>query len=89
MYSTIVNKTVNCSKFRDPITLSAKYKYINDTFEATFMYASCPIVENKKLPEHKQNRELIFHYCFDSENCEFLKSFKSRINIKIDGYSQD
>ena len=88
IYTTISTKSVICPKYNESLLLSGKYKLTQDSYEATFMYATCPVVENCKLPYHKQNKDLALLYCNDSLNCSLLKDFKAKINISIDGYSQ-
>lgn len=88
IHITTSSKTIICPKFNESLTLTGKYKLITDSYDATFMYATCPIVENSKLPYNKQNKDFALLYCNDSQNCSFLNDFKEKINIRTDGYSQ-
>lgn len=88
-YYTLVGKTVTCPHWKEKITLSGKYRLVDDTYEAVFLHSTCPIVENSNLPLHKQVPELKLMRCpNDDDRCELLNQFKKNINIRTDGYSQ-
>ncbi|PXV85130.1 hypothetical protein C8E03_11954 [Lachnotalea glycerini] len=88
-YYTIVGKTVTCPHWNEKITLKGKYLLSSDTDIAKFLYATCPIVENSKLPLSKQINNFKLLRCPNKDNrCELLDQFKKVININTDGYSQ-
>lgn len=88
-YYTIVHKTVTCPHWKEEVTLNGKYRLADDTDKATFSHSICPIVENSKLPLHKQDPEFKLMRCPNDDNrCELLDRFKKIINIRTDGYSQ-
>lgn len=90
IYTTTSRKTVICPVWKEKICLNGKYRFSDKPgheYEATFMYATCPILENLSLPKSKRNRAYdIFSFC-DHQPCELLKDFKPVIDIRK-GYSQ-
>jgi len=90
-YYTYCNKFAHCPKWDIDISLRGKYRFSDNPETpntATFLYATCPIVENSKLPIHKQEPELKLMRCPESDSCQFLQEFKPVIDIDKDGYSQ-
>jgi len=87
LYTTTSHKFIKCPKWNIEISLCGKYKLNNDTNStfASFMYATCPIIENSKLPYYKQDNKYKAMHC--DGNCELLNSFKNTIDISK-GYSQ-
>ncbi len=82
IYTTTVHKTVTCPKWNTEIQLCGKY-HLPDNItphpEATFMYATCPIVENLNLPSSKQDKKYSLYRFCDKYPCELLKSFDPTI----------
>lgn len=86
---TIIYKTVLCPKWKVQIQLSGKYIFSekpNEEHLAHFMYATCPIVENGRLPLHKQKREYKLMYCAEENQCVALKGFPEKTDVR-NGYS--
>lgn len=50
-------------------------------YEARFLTAKCPIVENLKLPKHKRNKDYALYQFCDVKDCPALKRFKQNINL--------
>lgn len=90
VFITISTKNVICPLWKEEIILRGKYLLSEEKghqYEAKFLSATCPIVENLSLPKSKQNTDYAFFRFCNHEPCELLKSFKSFIDIR-DGYSQ-
>ena len=76
-YYTLLGKSVFCPQYKKNVVLSAKYRFTGNPqneFEVEFAYATCPIVENSKLPKHEQSAEYKYLDCF-RPNCELLRDF--------------
>lgn len=89
-YYTTIHRKCRCPLWLENISIEAKYYFLDDTQEylAKFSRATCPIVENLRLPLHKQNKEFsFFRYC-NVDDCPCLKGFKANIDVRKDGYSQ-
>ena len=89
-FITTSTKRVICPLWKEEITLCGKYKLSEQNgheYEAKFVSATCPIVENLKLPMKMQNKEYaLFRFC-DRAPCELLRDFKPTIDLR-QGYSQ-
>lgn len=89
MYYTICEKTVVCPYWNISVTLQGKYKIVDDSCMVHLINATCPVIENNKLPLNKQDSSLKHMKCPESTiGCDLLSSFKPIINIDKDGYSQ-
>ncbi len=79
---TIDYKHIKCPAWDCEVTLSAKY-YLdeNDKSKAHLAYAECPIVENSKLPEKKQNKQLSYYPSCRIYPCKEISNFASTIEI--------
>ncbi len=76
-YYTILGKTVMCPQYNQTIVLSAKYQFTDNPlneYEIQFSYATCPIVENSKLPKYEQCEEYKYLKCFNP-HCPLLNDF--------------
>lgn len=76
-YYTLISKAVLCPQYNKSVTLLAKYRFTENPkndYEVKFAYATCPIVENSKLPKYEQCEEYKYLDCFHS-NCELLQDF--------------
>lgn len=83
---TTIGKTVICPCIKGKVTLTGKY-YLTDNpsnpYEAKFHYATCPIVENSKLPYYEQCEEYKYLHCPNmDELCDFLSDFPEVISLK-------
>ena len=79
-----IPKSVHCPKWKIDICLYGKY-YLSDNMDSgvgKFKSASCPIVENSKLPLHKQEKEYKLFRCLEYLQCELLKDFPEEINVQ-------
>ena len=77
-----IPKPVHCPKWEIDICLLGKY-YLSDDVDSSvgkFKSASCPIVENSKLPLHKQETEYKLLRCLEYLQCPLLKDFSEEIN---------
>lgn len=90
-YTTISTKRVICPLWKEEISLQGHYLFSEEkghTYEAKFLSATCPIVENIRLPKSKKDKKYeLFRFC-NVDDCELLKGFKPVIDIRRDGYSQ-
>lgn len=86
---TIIHKSVLCPKWKIKVLLSGKYVFSEKPDEehiARFMYAICPIIENGRLPLHKQKPEYKLMRCFEEEQCSLLEDFPAMVDVH-NGYS--
>lgn len=79
MESTIISKTVICPIYNISITLSGKYRFTdnpNNEYELNFLHATCPIIENAKLPIYNQSEQYKYMICtHPNKQCELLNDF--------------
>lgn len=77
-YFTTLGKSVDCPQFEDlSVTLSAKYYFTDNpenAYEVSFAYATCPIVENSRLPIYEQCEDYKYLRCLISD-CPHLRDF--------------
>lgn len=89
-FTTISTKRVVCPLWKEEISLQGRYLLSEEeghTYEAKFLSATCPIVENIRLPKSKKDKKYeLFRFCND--DCKLLKDFKPVIDIRRDGYLQ-
>ena len=81
---TFIGKTIVCPKWNIRITLDGKYKFTENPenpSEVSFMFATCPIVENSRLPLHKQKSEYKLMCCPDHQNCMYLNEFPAYYDV--------
>ena len=82
---TIIGKTVTCPCFNTRVTLSGKYLLKEDCSnptKAVFQSATCPIVENSKLPYYDQCEEYKYFVCLKpNKECEHLSDFAKIITL--------
>ena len=79
-----IPKSLHCPKWGIDICLLGKY-YLSDDMDSStgkFKSASCPIVENSKLPLHKQVAEYKLFRCLEYLQCPLLKAFPEEINTQ-------
>lgn len=83
---TTIGKTVTCPCFNEQVTLTGKYSITDNSlnpYEAKFCYATCPIVENSKLPSYEQNEDYKYLRCINKDGkCKLLSDFPSTISLK-------
>lgn len=82
--STTISKTVKCPVYEINVTLSGKY-YFSDNpdnpYEVHFSHATCPIIENAKLPIYEQKDEYKYTKCtHQNKRCELLDDFPRIFN---------
>jgi hypothetical protein len=86
-YVTLIGKRVTCPKWHVPVTLDGKYMFSeSNEYEAVFLCSMCPIVENSKLPLHKQCKEYKLMRCLEHDRCELLRDFPPKVDVR-NGYS--
>lgn len=89
-YTTISTKRVVCPLWKEEILLKGRYLLSEEQgheYEAKFLSAACPIIENIMLPEPKKDKKYeLFRFC-NVADCELLKDFKTVIDVR-NGYSQ-
>lgn len=84
-YYTILHKPIECPFWKCEIILQGKYYYLEDEgheYEARFSSAKCPIIENIRLPEHKQDKELSYYPFCRIHPCEALYNFEPLIDVR-------
>lgn len=84
-YYTIIGKTVTCPKWNVKVTLDGKYRLSDEKgkeYEGHFMFASCPIDENSRIPLHKQRMEYKMMYCPNSDSCNYLREFAKCVDVR-------
>lgn len=83
---TTIGKTVICPCFNEEVTLTGKYYFTDNPsnpYEVKFHYATCPIVENSKLPYYEQDENYKYLHCKNNdEHCKFLSDFPDYISLK-------
>lgn len=83
LYTTI-GKRVTCPAFKEPVTLSAKYHFTDNPdnpYELYFANATCPVIENSKLPPYDQDEEWKYIHC-PTGGCNLLLSFPDIIDYR-------
>lgn len=91
IYTTDVSKKSHCPMWDININIRGKYRLSDSEetlYQATFMRAYCPIIENIHLPVEKRDKELSYYPYCRINDCPCLKGFKKTIDIRKDGYSQ-
>lgn len=88
MYTTIVSKSGICPKWKVQVSVAGKYAFSENLGEehlARFMYATCPIVENSRLPLHKQDPKYKLMRCSDESSCPLMEGFPGCVDVR-NGY---
>ena len=87
---TIISKTILCPCYKRKVTLNGKYYFTeneSNPYEVKFHYATCPIVENSKLPIYEQDEEYKYLRCLnDSERCNHLFDFPEIVDSQKTTY---
>lgn len=86
---TFLGKSFYCSFLKTDIILNGKYRFMSDSddpYEVHFMFATCPIVENSRLPLSKQSKEYKGIFCPISRDCKFQECFPKKANVR-DSYA--
>lgn len=76
-FYTTISKCYSCPLLNRDLLLTGKYRLIEDSsspHKATFCYATCPIIENSRLPISEQCEEYKYYRC-TYENCDYQKAF--------------
>lgn len=84
-YYTLMGHTVTCPAWHVKVTLDGKYRLFNEQgkeYEGYFASATCPIIENSKLPLYKQRPEYKLMRCPNPDNCNYLKEFAPRVDVR-------
>lgn len=90
-YYTTVGKSYFCPMWKIKITITGNYYFFDEDnpYLAKYVSCKCPILENLKLPIHKQNKEYsLYRFCKMENECLHKISFKRQIDVREDGYSQ-
>lgn len=85
VYYTLVYKPGICPVWLDKVTITAKYRYSEDTekpYSAIFVCAECEIVKNLHLPESKRDKRLELYAFCGQEKCPLLKGFPEEIDVR-------
>ena len=84
---TIVHKKHYCPMWKIDVSIAGKYHYFDETnpYKARYINCKCPILENLKLPTHKQLKEYgLFKFCKLEQEClssiEFAPEIDTRLN---------
>ncbi len=89
-FTTTSRKTVICPTWNEEISLCGKYLLSEEKgheHEAKFLYATCPIMENIRLPHAKRDPKYKYFPFCNHQPCELLDDFKPVIDLR-EGYSQ-
>lgn len=81
---TLKNKRFFCPMWKTEITVTAKYRFLDDNNPhiGTYTSCSCPILDNLKLPLHKRNKDLeLFAFCKKQEECAKFEIFPPIIDF--------
>ena len=84
MYYTFLSKSITCPYWNIEVSLRAKYRYVDNGPIATFMYSTCPIIENQMLPLSEQSIEYELMRCPFEHGCEMLKNFEREVDLRKD-----
>lgn len=80
------HRSVMCPLWKDEVTISAKYRYIDDAenpYLARFSGAKCEVLENIRLPEYKKDKRLaLYRFCRLSHECPYLHEFPELIDTR-------
>ncbi|MCI2161292.1 MAG: hypothetical protein LKK39_05185 [Oscillospiraceae bacterium] len=91
IFYTTSAKTIICPYWGKSVTLIGRYRLHqcaeNDNI-GTFMDASCPIIENSKMPYGKQKDDFKLMRCPYKFGCKFMLEFKGTVDFQKEGYSQ-
>lgn len=84
-YITTYNKQVICPLWKEKISLCGKYLLSEEKgheYEAKFISATCPILENIGLPRsQKDEKYSLFPFC-DIKDCALLDDFDPVIDTR-------
>ncbi len=84
-FSTTSTKYVICPLWGIKVPLHGHYRYSEEKgheYEAKFQFATCPIVENLKLPKSKQNKDYALYSFCNLHPCEMMKNFQPIIDVR-------
>lgn len=87
IYYTTINKTVYCPHLDMSVSLTGKYRFIEDSRKAEFCNATCSIVENSRQPIYLQDETAKYLRCPNNGNCSLIQNFNKDINLKKYGLS--
>ena len=83
---TILRKTIFCPCLKENVSLKGKYLLPDNSknpYEAKFLYATCPVVENSMLPIYKQEENYKYLHCTnDNGRCEHLDDFPKIVDLR-------
>lgn len=81
MLVTGINNYGKCPTWGIEICISGKYHIHEDTDTASFVTASCPILQNEKLPPKRRDKAYEYYpFCRHEEDCTLLHSFPKVID---------
>ena len=84
-YITTYNKQVICPLWNEKISLCGRYLLSEEKgheYEAKFISATCPILENIRLPRsQKDDKYELFPFC-DVKDCKVLNDFEPVIDVR-------
>ena len=80
-YYTTIAKNVRCPFLDDRVIITGKYQINAYTDNASFLYATCSIVENSKLPPYEQDESIKYFSCPNGGNCNLLDKFEDSIDL--------
>lgn len=91
IYYTLVHKSHHCPMWNIDLMVAGKYRFFDEENPYIGKYASCtcPILENLKLPIHKQNKEYgLYRFCKMHTECLRSIEFKPIVDFEKEGYVQ-
>lgn len=80
-FITSISRIKHCDSLDLDLHISGDYVISDDHKTATFMRATCPIVENSKKQPYEQCEEYKYLRCIDSGNCDLCSLFPKEITL--------
>lgn len=86
-FTTTCRKAVTCPVWNETVYLCGKYLLSEEkghSYEGKFLYATCPIVQNLRLPACKRDEQYKYFPFCNHQPCELLDNFKPIIDVRYD-----
>ncbi len=86
-FVTTSHKTVICPTWNEEVSLCGKYLLSEEkghSYEGKFLSATCPIIENLRLPARKRDDKYKYFPFCNHQPCELLEDFKPIIDTRYD-----
>ena len=80
-YYTTIAQSMHCPLLKESVIITGKYRINEDTNNASFLYATCSIVENSKLPSREQDESIKYFLCPNDGRCDLLNKFEDHTDL--------